>query len=343
LTNPVQLYVLDVGHGNCAVLVDTRGVVVIDTGRGDGLRQFLNQHSIHAVSLVLLSHADIDHIGGLVHLVASREIQIDRVVVNSDALKDTEAWEDLRYELASSQDMGELSFEIGLSRRDTDEYDQGEVHIEIIGPTGYLAGAGPGGRDRLGRPITSNSVSALIRLSRKGRAIALFTGDLDEIGLDDLVSRGIDMKAPVLVFPHHGGGVGGGDNTAFGTSIARAVSPTRVIFSIGRGAYGTPRPEIVAAVRNASPTVWVACTQLSEHCARMLSSRDPKHLGQEFAQGRERRKCCAGTITIRIDDSDAVSPSREHHLAFIRNNAPTALCQSTIPSGGSASVTHSQV
>jgi beta-lactamase superfamily II metal-dependent hydrolase len=36
-----DLTVLDVGHGNCAVLRDERGTVIFDAGQGDTLVEFL--------------------------------------------------------------------------------------------------------------------------------------------------------------------------------------------------------------------------------------------------------------------------------------------------------------
>ncbi len=41
-----SLSILDEGHGNSAVLVDTDGVVVIDVGPGSALMEFLRQEGI---------------------------------------------------------------------------------------------------------------------------------------------------------------------------------------------------------------------------------------------------------------------------------------------------------
>src|SRR5256885_5882175 len=55
------LAILDVGHGNSAVLVDAEAAVIIDTGRGDQLRQYLHEQGIGKIDLIILSHADADH------------------------------------------------------------------------------------------------------------------------------------------------------------------------------------------------------------------------------------------------------------------------------------------
>ena len=65
-----ELLILDIGHGNCAILRDTLAVTVIDCGYdGVTLIETLERLGINAVDNVIISHADIDHIGGLVPLV----------------------------------------------------------------------------------------------------------------------------------------------------------------------------------------------------------------------------------------------------------------------------------
>ncbi|SRR6266487_312414 len=80
-----ELLILDVGHGNCAILRDTMAVTVIDCGYdGVTLIQTLDRLGIEAVDHVLISHADIDHIGGLVPLI--KEIPVHNVYMNADGI-----------------------------------------------------------------------------------------------------------------------------------------------------------------------------------------------------------------------------------------------------------------
>ena len=91
----VTLSILDVGHGNAAVLMDTDGIVVIDCCPDTTLLEFLREERIGHIDVVLISHADKDHIRGLITLVASEACSIGRVRLNSDALKDTDLWRSL--------------------------------------------------------------------------------------------------------------------------------------------------------------------------------------------------------------------------------------------------------
>ncbi|SRR6266566_2439412 len=80
-----ELIVLDVGHGNCAILRDTEAVTVIDCPPGTILLDTLEQLEISTVDHVLISHADIDHIGGLPTLLEN--VTVRNVYINPDAEK----------------------------------------------------------------------------------------------------------------------------------------------------------------------------------------------------------------------------------------------------------------
>ena len=186
---------------------------------------------------------------------------------------------------------------------------------------------GPGGVDGQGRKIGSNSISAVIRLLIGKEPIALLPGDLDEIGLDDLMESHDDIRAPLLLYPHHGGRSRRGDASAFARRLCELVRPETVVFSIGRGRVGTPRPEVVGAIRQFNTQIRIACTQLSKRCAVKVPKFDPDHLNPEFSGGRETRSCCAGTLVLDLDALRALLPTYEEHLEFIRRAAPLALCQ----------------
>lgn len=328
--NDQTLTVLDVGHGNSAVLADEQGIVVVDAGPKAGLLQYLHDHGISKIDVMLLSHADLDHIGGLIGILASDTVYVECVRLNTDSLQGSAEWDDLLYELDCAAHEGKIDFNTSLTSSDSGIFDRGDISIEILGPSLYLSGRGPGQRYRgsSGPRLTTNSISAVIRISKNDRPIALLPGDLDDIGLYDLICHEVDALAPVLVFPHHGGLPGKTvDAAAFATRLCEAVKPDTVLFSIGRSKKGrTPRPEIVSAVRACSSEVRVACTQLSSQCADSVPRMNPSHLNDAFAKGREKRKCCAGSFVIELLEN-RLSPAYSDHQAFIESEAPTALCR----------------
>ena len=318
------LAVLDVGHGNSAVLFSGDDVAVFDAGTGSGLLEFLRQQCVDHVKTVFLSHADQDHIGGLVGLLAAETVTVERVVLNTDSSKESATWDDLLYELDARRRAGRTVLDTSITAGDSESF--GAVTATAAAPSPYLSAKGPGGRDRSGRKITSNSISAVIRLATDAGPIALLTGDLDLVGLEDLERADGDVTAPILVFPHHGGGTGSADVPGYVTRLIERVHPRVVVFSIGRRREGTPDPEIVRHLRQVAPEARVMCTQLSRFCAKSIPTFTATHLSPTFARGRSDRVCCGGTILVSLHDATEITPESDGHLAFIRNVAESPLC-----------------
>jgi competence protein ComEC len=281
------------------------------------------------VDSVLLSHADADHIGGLLQILACEAIDVRRVYLNADATKKSAAWDDLVWELDLLSRSKKLELFSTVTRGLGETLSRGETVVEILGPRPYLALKGAGALTRSKKRIRSNSLSVVVRLVRAGLPLILLPGDLDHIGLAALVEDEIDIHAQILVYPHHGGRSGGSE-ASFAKQLCSLVEPRVIVFSIGRGRHRTPKPEVVAALRNVNPEVRIACTQLSEHCAEQVPASQPGHLLSVFSQGRQERKCCAGTIEVVLLDSVGrlgLFPDHDAHQTFIDSSAGTALCR----------------
>ena len=325
----ISLAILDVAHGNSAVLIDDTAVVVIDAGPGTTLLEFLTREGITKIDVLLLSHADKDHIRGVISLLAS-QISIDLVQVNTNSEKGSDTWDDLTYELGCANKTGKVQFDVGLTTNDTGKFDKGEIHIEILAPAPYLAVKGPGSTDRQNRRLTANSVSAVIRLSKAGTPLVLLLSDIDNTGLENLADSQTDAKVPIAVFPHHGAKPGKADVIMFTERFCQVAAPEIVVFSIGRGQYSTPHPDVVAALRANLPSVRILCTQLSEHCAASLTAEQAAHLTDKFAKGKEKGTCCAGTIVVELGKNEIeIRPDENSHRAFIKKAASTPLCLPT--------------
>lgn len=318
--------VLDVGHGNAAVVRDGEMVLVIDAGSGTALLEHLQKEGITKIFAVMISHADIDHLKGLVALLDQDDIQIDTVYVNSDAEKASHQWTALLYDLEERKRGGNCDFKIDLTEGISLKLNESAI-VEVLAPRQALAATGPGAIDPYGNRVTTNTISAVLKVSLSDRRI-LLTGDLDEVGLKHLLETGVDVSADILVFPHHGGNVSPrsdlSSNIEFTKTLLSAVKPDLVIFSIGRTRYRNPRPEIVQSVTSFS-TCHVMCTQMSRHC--FIGERLPAdHLADLYSSGRRRGHCCAGSIRV---SPASLEPNIQLHREFVADNAPSALCRRT--------------
>jgi len=323
--------ILDVGHGSGAVIQTPEVVCLIDTGSGGTILEYTRVLALQVIDDVLISHVDRDHVGGLIGLLSAKTVQIRNIWLNSDAFKGSQMWRDIAYELDT---WARAAGKINLGVTEGDAFDVGPLRVEIVAPRTRLAVIGPGGRDQQGRRLETNSLSVVARLKLGAKPVMLFPGDLDILGLDHLLDQQTppDLRAPILAFPHHGGHVSrAGSETAnylFAMRLIELVKPQTVLFSIGRRMHGTPRPEVVRAVRDVVPDVRIACTQLSGRCA----ASDPSiptytHLTPAVARGRAARWCCGGSIVVEVSENQVtVLPDRAAHNTFIQLHAPTSLC-----------------
>ena len=295
-----ELIILDVGHGNCAILRDTNGVIIIDCPQGVTLIETLEKLSIKEISHILISHADADHIAGIINLLLNETIKINNVHLNPDFSRETEIWKDLRSALTDARLRLGTVVSSELTTTKTGQLNVGQVLVEILAPTPELALVGGVGRTVDERRLNPNSTSAVIGLVHNTHRVAILGADIDQVGLDELLKERSELKADILVFPHHGGRPGGADGQTFAQQLCDLVKPNLVIFSIGREKFENPRKEIVEGVVTAVPKAHILCTQLSRNCADSVPDSEPPHLNALPARGRTSNSCCGGTVSIKI-------------------------------------------
>lgn len=320
------LAILDVGHGNSAVLVDEDHVVVIDAGKKNGLIDYLKQQGITRIDTIILSHSDADHISGLIAILSSDEFDIREVRLNGDGRKDTKVWDYLAYELSVQNKKGTLKYEPSLTTNSSGDFNGPNSEIEILAPDSYLVTKGVGNTVTDGRRIQTNTMSAVIRIKINDKKVALLPGDIDALAVDYLLENQDDLEASTLVFPHHGGLAGTGvDMKVFTEKLCRVVQPRQIIFSIDRSSK--LQKIVIDTAKSYDRNVRIACTQLSTLCASEIPSKKATHLTDAFAAGREKKRCCGGTFLVYFSQSVQVLPEQKNHLAFISENAPQALCK----------------
>jgi beta-lactamase superfamily II metal-dependent hydrolase len=320
--------ILDVGHGNSAVLLDTEGVVVIDAGKKGVLIDFLRQLDVKCVDVLLVSHADSDHVLNAEDVLLDDTLQVRVVCYNSDASKTSRAWQSFRKAIKEARRNKNTNADPQLTTSQTGRLDRGLVHVEVLYPYPETAASGPGGVDEEGEPITSNSMSAVVRLTTDKGNMVMLAGDVEPGCLKAWEDENLDPTAFVLVYPHHGGNPGDNDRVAYAVALAKAIKPKTVIFSINRTQYELPRPDVVAAFRANAPGVYVACTQLSRHCSETTPATNPTHLTMYQASGRSSNACCAGTIVIDLSGIEPlVLPQANQHMKFIDSLTRQPLCK----------------
>lgn len=323
-----ELILLDVGHGNCALVIGQDTAVVIDVPRGGVHGDALKAKSIRDVHAIVISHADADHMGGATSLLYDEDVRVHTVYVNPDATKTAGGgglvWKNFLIALRDAERRGELKVS-GIRRGSDIELHDARIRLEVLAPTTELWLLGVGGTTGQ-RTLTPNSLSVVVRVWFDEEPIALLPGDLDTGALEKLLDEDDELHAQVMVFPHHGGNTGG-DNREFASLITAAVKPDTVVFSFGRHQDSNPRPEIIDGVRSARPDVRIMCTQLSKQCSE--STFDPQHIARLPAKGKDLGNCCAGSL--QLDPNGLVAPLAEEHAEFVDSFTTSPLCRRELP------------
>jgi beta-lactamase superfamily II metal-dependent hydrolase/alpha-beta hydrolase superfamily lysophospholipase len=186
--------VLAVGHGLAVVLQTPSGrVLLYDCGRmGDpsvGRRivaPALWSRGVSRIDEVILSHADQDHFNGLPDLLDRFAVGVVRIPTGFGGSSNPAA-DRLLAEVRSR----------GIPIRPTaapESWEAGGIRLEARHPKAGWFPAAP-----------DNARSLVMDVEHRGRRL-LLTGDLEGIGLFDLIARPRPESAPeVMLAPHHGG------------------------------------------------------------------------------------------------------------------------------------------
>lgn len=318
-----NVLLLDVGHGNCTIVQDAGAVAVIDCPAGSALLDTLEELGVTHVNFALISHADADHIEGILALLTSQRISVGGLYLNPDRDRTTVVWRDLIHAVFVAQRTGSFKTHTSLTMATPGALQIGGLTMTIVSPSAALALSAVKGLAPEGGTNTANTLSAVIKVERVPDAGVLLAGDLDSVGLEDIRSSGAKLKASALVYPHHGGLPGSAKAEEFSHALLELVKPAQVYVSNGRNKHGNPRPEVVEAILDHGCSL--TCTQLAKACGEPASNA---HLEKWPAAGRESLLSCAGTISLTLDatgaarDAERESSFRE----FVTTCVSTPMC-----------------
>ncbi len=228
LSRPKQLTVtfLNVGQGD-AILVEspTRRQVLVDGGRDRAVLRELGAVMPwwdRSIDVVVATHPDADHVGGLFEVLARYEVQ---TVFQSGVQNDTPQTESLLSAVSRERSNGA---EERLARRGQIIDIGGGAYIEILFPDRDVSG------------LETNTASIVMRVVYGGTSF-LLNGDSPKTIEEYLVLLdGKHLQSNVLKAGHHG------SDTSSAVSFVGYVSPQWVVFSRGcDNTYGHPHKEVV--------------------------------------------------------------------------------------------------
>ena len=240
-----ELVAADIGQGT-AVLVRTHAhLLLFDTGPRFGedndagqrmLLPLMQARGEARVDLLMLSHADADHVGGAQSI-------IDRMPVLA-----------MRSSLAPGNPLraNPLPHQPCVAGQ---SWAWDGVRFTVLHP--FAEDYHPGAK--------TNAISCVLRVVDERGASALLTGDVEAPGEARLLARAradasATLRSDILVVPHHG------SRTSSTDAFLAAVAPGVAVIQVGyRSRYGHPAPDVVA--RYAAHGIAVV---RSDHCGGWL-------------------------------------------------------------------------
>jgi competence protein ComEC len=214
---------LDVGQGDAVLLQDGRGVtVLVDAGREPRvLDAALRRHGVRRLDLLVVTHGDADHAGGLEGMVG--RTAIGRIWVPDQR----DLGPILPSFLAAAQDR-----QIPVEHlRSGPRVDVGDFTITVLGPT------------RRYKSINDGSIVLWVEAADRS---VLLAGDIERVAQRDLGP----LRPDVLLVPHHG------SSTTDIEWLVDVVGADAVV-SVGENTYGHPSTQVMEALRSAGARIWV--------------------------------------------------------------------------------------
>lgn len=319
------MIILDVGHGNCAIVRGAGCTAVIDSPAGSALLDTLDQLGVTHVEHAFISHADADHIHGILALLTSTRITVGCLYLNPDRDRKSTVWQDLVAAVAVASRTGKFRTVPSLTV-ETPDFAVGDICLRIVSPSAALALSANGGGAPEGGTNTANSLSAVIKVERYPKVGVLLAGDLDVVALKDIQASNANLEASALVYPHHGGLPGTNKAASFAVTLLSLVQPDRVFVSNGRNKHSNPRADVVGAILDHG--CGLACTQLATACGEATATA---HLEDWPASGKGSHHSCAGTVSLTLTEHGAVRDEKAEasFRDFISSQVASPMCART--------------
>jgi competence protein ComEC len=184
---------------------DSGGRIVLPVLRGAGLTR---------LDAMVLTHEDLDHIGGALTVLESVEV---------DALASS---------LPAGHPLHGLAPQSRRCAAGT-AWEWDGVRFEFLSPRPEM------------KVLRRNDLSCVLRISTAGGAM-LLTGDIERLSENFLVQEGKSLKSEVLLVPHHG------SRTSSTPEFIAAVAPRWAVVPAGyRNRFGHPNAEVARRYRAA--------------------------------------------------------------------------------------------
>ncbi|MCG6954601.1 MAG: DNA internalization-related competence protein ComEC/Rec2 [Gemmatimonadetes bacterium] len=235
----MEIDMLDVGQGdafairtpgNRWLLVDAGPAATSDDPGANGVVRALRRRGVHRLEALVLTHPDMDHIGGSKAVLASLGVG---AVIEPSRPTAKEGY-------VGALEVARAHGVPWMQAHDGEHFTVDGVEFDMLSPP--LPGS-PG--DTLRGGSTDTNVESVVMAVHYGAFDALFTGDAPTF-VERAVAARLGEAVEVLKVSHHG------SDTGTDPLLLMRASPELALVSVGRGnRYGHPSPLVLARLRAA--------------------------------------------------------------------------------------------
>jgi beta-lactamase superfamily II metal-dependent hydrolase len=224
---------LDVGQGDATLIRDGNGFdILVDGGRkgaGEYLLDYMREVGVDDLEVVLATHADSDHIGGLIAVIEADDIPVESVFYNGFP-GTTQTWTEFSDAVSASG----LSL---IQAQYPNTYTWGGITVQVLNPPSSMID--PDQND-----------ASVVLLVDYAQISLLLPADIDSSIENKLPNRVTTLQADILKVAHHG------SKHSTSQSFLGEVQPQEAIISVGTNPYGHPAPETLSRLNDIETGIW---------------------------------------------------------------------------------------
>ena len=261
----VHLVFCDVGQGDATLITSGFTQMLVDGGRGEEVLSCLEEHLPfwdRTIELVVATHADADHIGGLDAVIQQYDVS---QIISTQFAKDTQAFLEFKEEVEQEVIAGAVLKKpiLGQQMRFTQEqylpnsikrYQRPTVVLSTLSPqVGQLDLAVENSLKTETNLSDSNSIFgslltedfdyndlSVVLFLQLGQVRVLLMGDMEHKGELALINANLLHEVDILKVGHHGA------KTSTSTDFLGLVRPETSVISVGKNnSYGPPSLEVI--------------------------------------------------------------------------------------------------
>lgn len=223
------VHYLDVGQGDCALVLCDGRAMLIDGGESDQsgkVYAYLKDKGVQYLDYMVATHAHSDHIGGLSGALNYAKVGTALCPVRE---YDSKTFGNLvKY-------LGQQGVEITVPSPG-ESFMLGSARVQVLGPQKDYD--------------ETNDTSIVLKVTY-GQTSFLFTGDAERTAEADILEQGYDLSATVLKVGHHG------SDTSTSYPFLREIMPEYAVIQVGAGnSYGHPTENTLSRLRDADVKVY---------------------------------------------------------------------------------------